>query len=42
MGENRDSYSGQRKDKGEVCPEAEEITKTEEPLIYTHMGKEAA
>jgi hypothetical protein len=29
MGENRDEYSGKRKDKGVVCPETEEITKTD-------------
>jgi len=33
MGENRDKYSGKRKDKGVVYPETEEITKTDGSLI---------
>jgi hypothetical protein len=33
MGENRDEYSGKRKGKGEVCPDAEEITRTGGSLI---------
>jgi len=33
MGENRDEYSGKRKDKGVVYPKAEGITKTDGALI---------
>jgi hypothetical protein len=29
MGENRGEYSGKGRDKGAVCPETEEITKTD-------------
>jgi hypothetical protein len=42
MVENRDNYSGQRKDKGVVCSEAKEITKTDGSLTYLYMDKEAA
>jgi hypothetical protein len=33
MGENRDEYRGRRRDKGVVCPENEEIIKTDGSLI---------
>jgi len=33
---------GKRKDKGVVCPETEEITKTAGSLIYSYRDKETA
>jgi hypothetical protein len=42
MVENRDEYSGKEKDEGVVCPEAEEITKTEGSLAHAYMDNEAA
>jgi hypothetical protein len=33
MGESRDEYRGNRRDKGAVCPKTEEITKIDGSLI---------